>query len=255
MVKVQKNATIDLNETMAKNPELISFIRVKVDASDGYVYLSDEKEAKQCLLEARDIRRKYAFPMPQPTAMISSESTLSLIFKQNDRGIFEVYVSNNSGESEQSETDTSQSTDTNLFPVADWDAFSRDYERCRSIVKDNKKVNTFSAKRLTILEYMFDAHILLNSEAENESNRTDTRDFYSIAKVDNHVHLTAAVAPKDLLNFIRNKILDNDSVPVLRGLPLSHYCAEAKLTADNVNIDRLTVQGDVTIFGKHFSYV
>lgn len=244
-----------MNETMAKNPESISFIRVKVDASDGYVYLSDEKEAKQCLLEARDIRRKYAFPMPQPTAMISSKSTLSLIFKQNDRGIFEVYVSNNYGESEQSETDTSQSTDTNLFPVADWDAFSRDYERCRSIVKDNKKVNTFSAKRLTILEYMFDAHILLNSEAENESNRTDTRDFYSIAKVDNHVHLTAAVAPKDLLNFIRNKILDNDSVPVLRGLPLSHYCAEAKLTADNVNIDRLTVQGDVTIFGKHFSYI
>ena len=99
--------------------------------------------------------------------------------------------------------------------------------------------------------------MLLNSDAENKSNSADTRDFYSITKVDTHVHLTAAFAPKDLLSFIREKMLDTgkfSSEPVLHGLPLSHYCEKANLTAANVNIDSLTVQGDDTLFGKRLRH-
>eukprot|EP01035_Chromulina_nebulosa_P047510 gene47510-64412_t len=136
-----------------------------------YNYRNDDKEAKKCLREAREIRRKYVFQLQLPSndakEVISSD--LAVTFKQNDKGIFEVYASSSAGKLEQSETGTSQhSADTaNIFPVADWNTFSMDYERCRSIVKESKKVNTFCTKRLTVLEYLFDAHMLLNSDAEN----------------------------------------------------------------------------------------
>ena len=244
--------------------EPTSFIRVKVETPVDYVDHSDDNEAKKQLQKVREIRRKYVYPLPLPDdAAITSDSALpTVIYKQNDEGIFEVYVSSAAGESERSETDTSHhksSDTTNIFPVKDWNEFSRDYEFCRSIVKDNKKVNTFCTKRLTVLEYLFDAHMLLNSEAENKSNTVDTRDFYSITKVDTHVHLSAAFAPKDLLSFIREKILDTEtfsskSNPVLRNEPLSVYCAKANLTASNVNIDSLTFQGDVTLFGKNLHH-
>ena len=83
-----------MDETTALPEPVVSFIRVKVETPIEYVDHSDNKEAKQCLREAREIRRKYVYPLPSLTddakEVISSDSAQRVTFKQNDKGIFEV---------------------------------------------------------------------------------------------------------------------------------------------------------------------
>ena len=68
------------------------------------------------------------------------------------------------------------------------------------------EVNTYSQKRLDILTGLFDFHQLLNSDLEAHATESDSRDFFNITKVDNHVHLAAAMTGRHLLSFILKKL-------------------------------------------------
>lgn len=64
-------------------------------------------------------------------------------------------------------------------------------------------------RRLEILLKKHDMHHLLNEKHEREVGATSGMDFYQMAKVDNHVHLAAAMTPKHLLRFIIDKYNHN----------------------------------------------
>eukprot|EP01122_Echinamoeba_exundans_P017861 TRINITY_DN980_c0_g1_i3.p1 TRINITY_DN980_c0_g1~~TRINITY_DN980_c0_g1_i3.p1 ORF type:complete len:1088 (+),score=165.49 TRINITY_DN980_c0_g1_i3:521-3784(+) len=60
-------------------------------------------------------------------------------------------------------------------------------------------------KRLKLLSYKFDVHRCLNDPAEIEGTQDDPRDFSTVMKVDTHIHLSAAMTSKHLLEFIKDK--------------------------------------------------
>jgi AMP deaminase len=68
------------------------------------------------------------------------------------------------------------------------------------------EVKTYCHKRLDILNGLFDFHKLLNSDLESHATQQDSRDFFNITKVDNHVHLAAAMTGRHLLSFILKKL-------------------------------------------------
>jgi AMP deaminase len=215
-------------------------------------HVSDaELEAKQHIRNARTLRQKYAFlPAELDSARASSAclvealSSQCLTYRQNSQGIFEVFGSPSSGG-----TDAANETLPNLIPVHDLDTFIRDYEQCKSIV-ESKIVRSLCSFRLGTLEKHFDLHMHFKNGAESLANKKNDRDFYEVAKVDTHIHMTAAVAPSDFSDFIRDKIRNFASEVVLNGKTLDYYCTSAGLVADTVNSDSLNVQGDVTLFDR-----
>ncbi|PHJ22320.1 amp deaminase [Cystoisospora suis] len=63
---------------------------------------------------------------------------------------------------------------------------------------------TFCHKRLQWLEHKFNLHIMFNGDAElAETKANFHRDFYNVRKVDTHVHHSACMHQKHLLQFIR----------------------------------------------------
>ena len=61
--------------------------------------------------------------------------------------------------------------------------------------------------RLDILENKFKMHLSFNREKENLQLQAIThRDFYNVRKVDTHIHHSACMRAKQLLEFITNKI-------------------------------------------------
>ena len=71
---------------------------------------------------------------------------------------------------------------------------------------------TLARKRLDVLKHKFSLHETMNWEIEEEEARQDPKDFFNIAKVDNHIHLSAAFTSVHLLTFIRNKIKNAPNV-------------------------------------------
>ena len=73
-------------------------------------------------------------------------------------------------------------------------------------ISSDGPVKTLSYKRLKILHLKYDLHVLLNGAREQTASQDDPRDFGNVMKVDTHVHLSAAMTSKHLLDFIRGKL-------------------------------------------------
>lgn len=71
----------------------------------------------------------------------------------------------------------------------------------------NVSNKTLSHNRLDILENKFKMHLAFNREKENlQQQAISHRDFYNVRKVDTHVHHSACMRAKQLLEFIIKKI-------------------------------------------------
>ena len=223
---------LNLDISLNSNDEYIG-----VHLYGGALSSENEIETKKKVIEAREMRRKYVFTSKIPGDDLIGNSTCNLMTSHfNDQGIFEV-------------CDNSSESKTNRIPVADLQTFINDYNRCKSIVQD-KLVKSLSNQRLKMIEHLFDIHLHLNANNENMAVRKDISDFYSIAKVDTHIHLSAAIASTDFAEFVKNKIKNYSHEVVLRGKTLGEYVSIAGLTAETINSDSLNVQGDVTLFDR-----
>jgi len=70
------------------------------------------------------------------------------------------------------------------------------------------RVTSYAWKRLQLLEQKYKFHILLNSGLERKSsNRSYHRDFYDVATVDNHIHLSGAFTTKFVGDFLNDKVI------------------------------------------------
>jgi hypothetical protein len=108
--------------------------------------------------------------------------------------------------------------------------------------------------RVFCLQYQM--YLLLNGELETESSRDDPRDFYNIDKVDNHIHIAAAMTSRHLLQFIKKKAKTAANDVVMKdpktGAPqtLGQVFAKLGLTADNISIDGMAVSGGGHMFHR-----
>ena len=71
----------------------------------------------------------------------------------------------------------------------------------------NVSNKTLAHNRLEILENKFKMHLSFNREKETlQLQAISHRDFYNVRKVDTHIHHSACMRAKQLLEFIINKI-------------------------------------------------
>jgi AMP deaminase len=94
------------------------------------------------------------------------------------------------------------------------------------------EVKTYCHKRLDILNGLFDFHQLLNSDLESHATQSDSRDFFNITKVDNHVHLAAAMTGRHLLSFILKKL---DKEPEVKNFDFNTTFREKLLKINQEN--------------------
>merc|ERR1712061_921928 len=83
--------------------------------------------------------------------------------------------------------------------------FQKDLVELWSVAKD-PDVKAVAMSRLRKLSHEFKTYILDHAGTEMKELIPIHKDIYSVMKVDNHVHLAAAMPPRLLLNFIRDKV-------------------------------------------------
>lgn len=93
--------------------------------------------------------------------------------------------------------------------------FLRDYNTILDVSTDGP-VRTLSYRRLQVLQLKYELHTLMNSGREAAASQNDPRDFGNVMKVDTHIHLSAAMTSKHLLDFIRLKLRTDAKEVVLR---------------------------------------
>lgn len=90
------------------------------------------------------------------------------------------------------------------FSFAD---FVNDFLSLKDVVF-SPAVQKVATRRLRWLLERFETYLALNSDLEQASLQSSDAhtNFHSVCKVDTHVHLTAAMSPEQLVNFMRDKI-------------------------------------------------
>lgn len=119
----------------------------------------------------------------------------------------------------------------------------------------NVVTKTFAFKRLSFLEKLFEMHLMVNKNDELcEQQLVPHRDFYNTPKVDNHVHLSAAMNQKHLQRFIKNKIKSEQETVVIsvRGRPktLREVFQELNIDSFTLSVDMLNCYADASTFQR-----
>lgn len=119
----------------------------------------------------------------------------------------------------------------------------------------NVEVKSFTYSRLAMLLKRFEMHLLYNQDREIiDQKLVPHRDFYNIRKIDNHVHLSAAMNQKHLLKFIKKKIRTepNETVTVQHGTTktLKEVFEELHITGYELSVDSLNCYADHSTFNR-----
>jgi AMP deaminase len=114
---------------------------------------------------------------------------------------------------------------------------------------------TFCFQRLSFLEKMFEMHLMVNKNDElREQQLIPHRDFYNTPKVDNHVHLSAAMNQKHLQRFIKDKLKSEPTTVVIasRGhtKTLKDVFDELRIDAFTLSVDMLNCYADASTFQR-----
>eukprot|EP00455_Lapot_gusevi_P012468 TRINITY_DN1592_c0_g2_i1.p1 TRINITY_DN1592_c0_g2~~TRINITY_DN1592_c0_g2_i1.p1 ORF type:complete len:649 (+),score=201.73 TRINITY_DN1592_c0_g2_i1:111-2057(+) len=141
-----------------------------------------------------------------------------------------------------------------LVPLPSASEFFNDLSHHFNFIRSGA-AKTFCQKRLEILNHKYQLYEVLNWNIEEDSTRDDPVDFYKIAKVDNHIHLAAAMTSSHLLNFILDKFhtCPNDVVMMKDGRGVSLGELFSNLDVDSLTIDSLGVTGGKRMFHR-FDY-
>ena len=211
----------------------------KIFSASDHIPLDVERKAADKLLKARAIRAKYAFKRIReawdPSGPLQVDDSVNYSYRINEWGIFEVIKEGDEANS--------------LFPVPTLEEYVKDHNECESIVRE-KTVLSLASHRLKSMEQLYDMHVHQNWKSEETDNGIDNADFFSIAKVDTHIHLSAAFSPKDLLLYMQKAAREQPDEVVLKGKSLKELFEANGLTAETLSIDKLHVQGDADVFDR-----
>ncbi|CAJ1423659.1 unnamed protein product [Effrenium voratum] len=104
--------------------------------------------------------------------------------------------------------------------------FKEDLITLWKIVKD-PACKSAAMSRLERLSLAYEAYRLEHQGAERQDSAAIQGDLYSVMKVDNHIHLAAAMTPRMLLQFIKDKLQLEPDREVLKGKTLKQLVKEA----------------------------
>ena len=100
-------------------------------------------------------------------------------------------------------------------------------------------------------------HQIFNHDKEvTDQQKISHRDFYNIMKVDTHIHHSAAMSAKHLLDFIIKKIETESETVVERDpktrepIKLKDVCAKLNLQKNQLSLNSLNVQADRAMFQR-----
>eukprot|EP01080_Neovahlkampfia_damariscottae_P000488 gene488-8002_t len=167
----------------------------RVNLKEEVLEVSKEtSKVANLLKDCIDMRRKYVFqPNAEPKINVDEKVVLQCV-----NGVIEVFS-----------VDNLFIKDPIFKAPMSLEEFLETRLKLLKIVQSGE-VTTYTQKRIDILSGLYDFHQLLNSDLEAHATQTDSRDFFNITKVDNHVHLAAAMTGRHLLSFILKKL---DSEP------------------------------------------
>ncbi|CAG9328800.1 unnamed protein product [Blepharisma stoltei] len=114
---------------------------------------------------------------------------------------------------------------------------------------------SFCYTRLKLLQMKFQMHMMCNANRENiHVTSRPSKDFYSITKVDNHVHLSAAMNQKHLLKFIKRKLKTEPDTIVTsengNGLTLKQVFDSLGIRPESLTVDVLNCYADKNTFHR-----
>lgn len=116
----------------------------------------------------------------------------------------------------------------------------------------NIKVNTYCVKRLSMLQKHFDMYKFLNWKDELHGKKKT--DFYSILKVDNHIHMSGGFIAQEVLEFIKEKKkhCPNKVVMVKNGIEITFKELLQKHVDDesSYNVEEMRVHADMDMFQR-----
>eukprot|EP01062_Namystynia_karyoxenos_P037361 TRINITY_DN271_c0_g1_i1.p1 TRINITY_DN271_c0_g1~~TRINITY_DN271_c0_g1_i1.p1 ORF type:complete len:1531 (+),score=456.43 TRINITY_DN271_c0_g1_i1:65-4657(+) len=187
-----------LSDEAAGVTEPHSFTRVRVTNLHVLQDSADRRLAADLIREAVELRFKY-LPRRSLEEQVQYEEHMVRALGQSEiapllagRGEVQMLdgvttLTNRSGES--------------LLPYIPHTEFLVDYDTILETIKRGN-VCAFSDSRIKALLTQFQIHKSMNSSLEAKT----TGDFYSCAKVDNHIHMAAGMSSKELLEFIQEKV-------------------------------------------------
>ena len=212
----------------------------KIFSASKHIPVGVERKAADQIMKARALRGKYAFKRLRdpwsPLGPLEVDASVNYAYRVNDWGIFEV-------------TKEGDEANTSLFPVPTLEEFVKDHHECERIARE-KTVLSLSTYRLKTMEQLFDMHVHQNWKSEESDNGIDKADFFSIAKVDTHIHLSAAFSPKDLLSYMKKAAIEQPDEIVLKGKSLKQLFEASGLSPQSLSLDMLHVQGDADVFDR-----
>jgi len=138
--------------------------------------------------------------------------------------------------------------------------FCVDYVHVLSTMR-NRSCISLCAPRLYELELKFDLYTHRNAARELTHQKNQSgRDWYQIRKVDTHIHHSACFSQKQLMQFIRKKMAEEMSTPVMKEgdkvLTLQEIFTTVGICdADDVNSDRLCCMASIgAANGQHDTF-
>ena len=271
--------TLTRNQTMSntirKEAEEngVLFVSVGFNNDENHIhgaYMSSQmKEACKLLAEARGIRKKWLYQQRVPD-WIKRETTAHKVttFGGSNRktssscmdlnGLYEKCVPEGGRTSTRASSQAPYRMTAEgvvlaegIRPPLSYAEFRHDHRELIRILGSGC-VRTYSHRRLSLLGSLFDIHKEINGGFEEQYNKASGNDFYSLYKVDTHVHLAAAFSAKRFTEFIKMKFehCGSDVVDNKTGETLDDVAAKIGFDAKLINVDTIDVQADASIFNR-----
>ncbi|PRQ41288.1 putative AMP deaminase [Rosa chinensis] len=239
---------------MGRNDPSLARILSPLSAPVNESITKEDEEVHRMIRDCLDLRKKYLYRenvVPWRVARPDSSEKKSNpyhfepvkasahCFRMED-GVIHVYASENDSEE--------------IYPVASATTFFTDLHYLLKVVSIGN-VRSVCHHRLRFLDEKYRVHHLLNEGEEFLAQKgAPHRDFYNVRKVDTHVHHSACMNQKHLLNFIKSKLKkEPDEVVIFRDgkyLTLKEVFESLDLTGYDLNVDLLDVHADKTTFHR-----
>ncbi len=135
-----------------------------------------------------------------------------------------------------------------LYSFAPIEDFLADFQQLIHLATHGPTAS-LSKRRLKLLSVRFDAHILLNGNAEKNSMKGNAKHFTNMVKVDNHLHTSSCATAEHLLSFVKRSYASRRSALVLPGQTLGQVVDRVAPVVENMTLDSLGMN-DGDTFGR-----
>lgn len=186
------------------------------------------------LMKALSLRRKYIRVSLQDTCALPGSSFPEPLSAEKKDGCFRI------------------PNDAADIPSAS--EYFADLEYMSKIIH-NGPLKTFCFQRLEHLELQFRLHRNSAAAVERmEQKTTSYKDFYTVVKVDTHIHHSASMNSKKLLQFIKKKLRETPQDVVHEGMKgpytLEEVFKQLNKTSDSLCLDSLDTHSNIDTFHR-----